>query len=129
MYVYKRIQKERVAMRNFDDRTNRDMRERHMKDEKHEGHMHRGRGHRGREHHRGAQTFRRGRALEFLERLRVKHITLKQQVEAPEFQEIRPIILGELKALELVIEEYTKHFELNEAAPTTNEASQEEGEQ
>lgn len=122
MYVYKRIQEERLVMRNFDGRMDRDIHERHMKGEKHEGHMHRGRGHKGREHHRGAQTFRRGRALEFLERLRVKHSTLKQQVEAPEFQEIRPIILGELKALELVIEEYTKHFELNEA-------SQEEGEQ
>jgi hypothetical protein len=81
----------------------------HMKGEKH-----RGGGHKGRRHHHGAQTFRRGRALEFLERLNVKRITLKQQLEAPEFQEIKQIILGELKAIELIIDEFTKHFEIYE---------------
>ncbi|GGH77967.1 hypothetical protein JOD43_001393 [Pullulanibacillus pueri] len=65
-------------------------------------------------HHRGAQTFRRGRALEFLERLNVKYNTLRQQLESTEFQEIKQVILGELKAIEMVIEEYTKHFELHE---------------
>lgn len=81
----------------------------HMKGEKH-----RGGGHKGRRHHHGAQTFRRGRALEFLERLNVKRITLTQQLEAPEFQEIKQVILGELKAIELIIDEFTKHFDIHE---------------
>ena len=71
-------------------------------------------GHRKR-HHRGAQTFRRGRALEFLERLRIRRDTLRQQLDAPEYQEIRPTIQGELKALETVIADYTRHFELHES--------------
>jgi hypothetical protein len=91
----------------------------HLKGEKH-----RGGGHKGRRHHHGAQTFRRGRALEFLERLNVKRITLKQQLEAPEFQEIKQIILGELKAIELVIDEYTKHFEINEVEEIDTEMNQ-----
>ncbi|MBY0011802.1 hypothetical protein [Paenibacillus typhae] len=67
--------------------------------------------HKGR-HHDGAKTFRRGRALEFLNVLEVKRATLKQQVESPEYQEIKPVLLGELKAVEMVIDEYTRHFEL-----------------
>jgi hypothetical protein len=78
------------------------------------GEKHRGGGHKGRRHHFGAQTFRRGRALEFLDRLHVKRTTLKQQLESPEFQEIRQIVLGELKAIESTIDEYTRHFELHE---------------
>jgi hypothetical protein len=81
----------------------------HMKGEKHNGGKHK-----GRRHHHGAQTFRRGRALEFLERLNVKRITLTQQLEAPEFQEIKQVILGELKAIELIIGEFTKHFDIQE---------------
>lgn len=69
----------------------------------------------------GAQTFRRGRALAFLEKLTVKRDTLKQQLDAPEFQEIRQTILGELKALELVINEYIRHFELHESEEKSND--------
>lgn len=89
-----------------------------MKHKELEGHMkgekHKGGGHKRKDHHHGAQTFRRGRALDFLERLNVKRLTLKQQLEAPEFQEIKQIILGELKAIEMVIDEFTKQFELHE---------------
>jgi len=84
------------------------------------GEKHRGGGHKGRRHHSGAQTFRRGRALEFLERLHVKRTTLKQQLDAPEFQEIRQVVLGELKAIELTIDEYTRHFELHEDGKLTH---------
>ena len=70
--------------------------------------------HDGKGRHQGAQTFRRGRALDFLERLKVKQRTLRDQLEAPEFQEIKPVILGELKAVEMIIEEYTKHFDIQE---------------
>ena len=68
--------------------------------------------HKGPHHHHGAKTFRRGRALEFLSVLEVKRKTIRQQVEAPEYQEIKPVLLGELKAVEMVIDEYTRHFEL-----------------
>jgi len=83
------------------------------------GENHRGGGHKGRRHHSGAQTFRRGRAIEFLDRLHVKRTTLKQQLDAPEFHEIRQVVLGELKSIELTIDEYTRHFELNEDAKLT----------
>lgn len=69
--------------------------------------------HKGPHHHHGAKTFRRGRALEFLSMLEVKRTTLRQQVEAPEYQEIKPVLLGELKAVEMIIDEYTRHFELH----------------
>ncbi|QUL57860.1 hypothetical protein KDC22_16090 [Paenibacillus tritici] len=63
---------------------------------------------------RSAQTFRRGRALAFLERLYVKRSTLLQQLNQPEFQEIRQIISGELKATDGIIQEFIQAFELRE---------------
>lgn len=95
----------------------------HMKGEKH-----RGGGHKGKRHHHGAQTFRRGRALEFLERLNVKRITLTQQLEAPEFQEIKQVILGELKAIELIIDEFTKHFDIHEVEDMNTKENKSENE-
>jgi hypothetical protein len=95
----------------------------HMKGEKH-----RGGGHKGRRHHHGAQTFRRGRALEFLARLNVKRITLTQQLEAPEFQEIKQVILGELKAIELIIDEFTKHFDIHEVEDMDTKENKSENE-
>ncbi|WP_195891956.1 hypothetical protein [Neobacillus dielmonensis] len=80
----------------------------HLKGEKHRGGGHK------RKNHGGAQTFRRGRAIDFLERLRLKRLSLKQQLEAPEFQDIKPVILGELKAIELIIDEFIQQFELYE---------------
>ncbi|WP_239616687.1 hypothetical protein [Cohnella mopanensis] len=91
-----------------------------------------GRGHRGEgrgghhgEHHgehrggrhkgNGAQTFRRGRILVFLEQLRVKRATLVRQLKEPEFQSIQQVICGELKALDQVIEEYIHLFELQDS--------------
>ncbi|QQZ08740.1 hypothetical protein [Heyndrickxia vini] len=70
-----------------------------------EHHMH-GRG--------GAKTFRRGRAIAFLETLNLKRTTLKQQLETPELQTINPILVGELKAIEMVINEFVQLFELHE---------------
>ncbi|WP_206109328.1 hypothetical protein [Paenibacillus sp. HB172176] len=78
---------------------------------------HRGGRHKGKHHHHhggGAQTFRRGRALEFLERLRTNRDTLEKQLGSPELQEIKPVMLGELKAIEMIIDQYTQHFELHE---------------
>jgi hypothetical protein len=83
--------------------------------------------HKGRHHHHGAKTFRLGRALEFLGMLEVKRTTLKQQLEAPEYQEIKSILLGELKAIQLVIDEYTRHFELHRIESEEPQAEDEEG--
>lgn len=93
------------------------------------GGKHRGGGHKGEKHHHhhGAQTFRRGRALEFLDRLTVKRNTLKQQLSAPEFQEIKPMLQGELKALELVMEEFVRHFELHEIVDSNQQTDHEKG--
>ena len=88
------------------------MREEHVKKEGH----HRGRRHGGEEgsHQRGAKTFRRGRAIAFLERMHLKRATIKQQLDQPEFQSIQPILVGELKAIDMVISEFIQLFEINE---------------
>ncbi|MBM7603145.1 hypothetical protein JOC75_001115 [Metabacillus crassostreae] len=65
-------------------------------------------------HHRGPKTFRRGRALAFLEMMNVKRSTIKQQLDQPEFQSIHQVIVGELKAIDMVINEFTQLFEIQE---------------
>ncbi|KAA0966319.1 hypothetical protein FQ087_08815 [Sporosarcina sp. ANT_H38] len=87
------------------------MREEHNKKEGH----HRGIRH-GREegsHQRGPKTFRRGRALAFLERMHLKRSTIKQQLDQPEFLSIQPILVGELKAIDMVISEFIQLFDIN----------------
>ena len=88
------------------------MREEHIKGEG----RYRGRRHGGEEgvHQRGAKTFRRGRAIAFLERMYLKRSTIKQQLDQPEFQSIEPILIGELKAIDTVISEFVQLFEINE---------------
>ncbi|MEH7081884.1 hypothetical protein V7139_03995 [Neobacillus drentensis] len=81
------------------------------------GRHHRGEGYKRKDkdsHHRGAKTFRRGRALAFLEMMNVKRSTIMKQLEAPEFQSINQILIGELKAMDMIINEYTQLFELHE---------------
>ncbi|MEH7548401.1 MULTISPECIES: hypothetical protein [Bacillaceae] len=89
-------------MRNdeFKDKDNHHRGNRHKRDHDH--------------HHRGAKTFRRGRAIAFLEMMNLKRSTLKQQINAPEFQSIDQILIGELKAIEMVINEFVQLFELHE---------------
>lgn len=87
----------------------------------HRGGEHRGGEHRGKKelsekHYRSAQTFRRGRAIAFLERLNVKRSTLQQQLSQPEFESIKQVISGELKAVDAIIQEFIQAFELREAA-------------
>ncbi|UUZ82403.1 hypothetical protein LJK88_49935 [Paenibacillus sp. P26] len=65
-----------------------------------------------------AQTFRRRRALAFLERLYLMRSTLQRQLNEPEFESIRPVISGELKAVDSVIQEFIYAFELREAPQT-----------
>ncbi|MBD3920510.1 hypothetical protein H8B09_17235 [Paenibacillus sp. PR3] len=108
----------------------------------HRGHDHRGhgdhggrggRGHRhgeGHEHgkHRfhSAQTFRRGRALAFLETLSLKRATLLQQLNQPEYEAIKPVISGELKATDAIIQEFIHAFELREMPPQEDTPSDED---
>lgn len=79
------------------------------KEGRRDGH-HRGRGHSP----SGAKTFRRGRALVFLERMNLKRSTIQQQLEKPEFEPIQQVLLGELKAIDMVISEFTQLFEIHE---------------
>ncbi|REE68067.1 hypothetical protein A8990_13956 [Paenibacillus taihuensis] len=51
----------------------------------------------------------------------MKRATLLRQLDAPEFQDIRPTVLGELKALEAVIDEYAQHFEIHELESSPSE--------
>lgn len=83
--------------------------ERHHRDEKHCGKEHRSR-------NGGAKTFRRGRALAFLEKLEGQRSTLKRQLETPELQSINPILVGELKATESIIDEFIRLFEIYETS-------------
>lgn len=86
----------------------------------------RGEGHKRKEgrHSHGAKTFRRGRALAFLEKLQLKRTVLKTQLETPELQSIHPVLVGELKAVEMIMAEFVELFELHE--PGENENRNEE---
>lgn len=86
------------------------------KDVKKEGH-HRGDRHKGRggSQHHGPKTFRRGRAIAFLEMMHLKRTTIKQQLEQPEFQSIQQMLIGELKAIDMVINEFSQLFEIHES--------------
>jgi hypothetical protein len=85
--------------------------------------MRNGQGHRGRHHFKEecknrdggkAQTFRRGRALAFLEKLTITRTTLLRQLNDPAFEAIKPVISGELKATEAIMEEFIHVFQLHE---------------
>jgi hypothetical protein len=67
-----------------------------------------------------AQTFRRGRAIAFYERLLTKRATLIQQLGQPEYESIKTVISGELKATEAILQEFIQAFELHEAAAEPN---------
>ncbi|HEY9576146.1 MAG TPA: hypothetical protein VIR64_00585, partial [Pseudobacillus sp.] len=41
--------------------------------------------------------------------------TIKQQLEEPEFQSINQILVGELKAIDMVINEFVQLFEIHES--------------
>ncbi|WP_046214101.1 hypothetical protein [Paenibacillus wulumuqiensis] len=83
----------------------------HHHDEHREG---KGRRPEDKKHFRSAQTFRRGRALAFLERLNIRRTTLLTQLGQPEYESIRQVISGELKATDTIIQEFIHMFELQE---------------
>lgn len=65
-------------------------------------------------HQHGAKTFRRGKAIAFLERMKLKRDALKKQLETPELQSIHPVLVGELKAIDMVIHEFIQLFDIHE---------------
>lgn len=68
---------------------------------------------RGRRRERGgAQTYRLGRVITFLNTLETQRDILKKQLTSPELQSVNPVIAGELKAVEAIIEQYIQTFEL-----------------
>jgi hypothetical protein len=46
--------------------------------------------------------------------MKLRRSTIMQQLDAPEFQSIHPILVGELKAIDLVIVEFSQLFEIHE---------------
>ena len=76
-----------------------------------------GRGRRGGHGGKGrgaAQTFRRGRAVEFYKSLQSKEETLIQQLEAKELQSIHQMIAAELKAVQAIKAEFKSTFGIQE---------------
>src|SRR4030095_8652444 len=65
---------------------------------------------------KSAQTFRRGKALAFLDKLNINRATLQRQLKEPEFEAIKQVISGELKATEAIIEEFIHMFHIHEIA-------------
>ena len=85
-------------------------------EENHHGERYKRKDHHGQK--RGAKTFRRGRAIAFLEMMNLKRTTIKQQLDAPEFESINQILIGELKAIDMVINEFSQLFDLHESEVT-----------
>ncbi|WP_239004857.1 hypothetical protein [Paenibacillus tepidiphilus] len=81
----------------------------------------------GKKRFQSAQTFRRGRAIAFLDRLNVKRSTLHEQLNRPEYESIKPVISGELKATEAIIQEFIQAFELREMIQEGGDGSSESG--
>lgn len=84
------------------------------------------RGHRGKGS-RGAKTFRRGRAVAFLQIMQLKRSTIKQQLDEPEFESIRQVLVGELKAIDMVINEFVQLFEIQENEMKDSTMNKEKG--
>lgn len=60
------------------------------------------------------ETFRRGRIESFIERLSSRRTMLQLQLKQPEFQEIHQLIQGQLKEIDLVINELMHEFGLED---------------
>jgi len=96
-----------------------------------ERHTHEGHGYRkhqkGKEHghHHGPKTFRRGRAIAFLERMQLKRSTIKEQLDKPEFQSIQQVLVGELKAVDMMINEFVQLFDIDTSETEETECKRE----
>ena len=92
-----------------------------------EGHRGGGRGRRGGHGGRGgAQTFRRGRAVEFYKSLESKEQTLIAQLETKEFQSINQLIAAELKAVQAIKAEFKLTFGILEEELSNNGSAENE---
>ena len=78
------------------------------------------RGRRGGGGRSAAQTFRRGRAIEFYKSLQSKEDTLLQQIEAKEMQSIHQMIAAELKAVQAIKAEFKATFGIEEEELATS---------
>ncbi|WIV21325.1 hypothetical protein QPK24_11900 [Paenibacillus polygoni] len=76
-------------------------------------------------HHKKVQTFRRGRAIAFLEKLQVNRSTLQRQLEDPQLESIKQVISGELKAIEMVMDDFIHMFQLDVTEGSVVDASEE----
>lgn len=76
---------------------------------------------------RGAKTFRRGRAVAFLQMMQLKRSTIKQQLDEPEFESIRQVLVGELKAIDMLINEFVQLFEIQENEMKDSTMNKEKG--
>lgn len=61
----------------------------------------------------GAQTFRRKRAVAFLQSLQAKEDVLLQQLNMPELQAANAVIAGELKAVQAIKAEFMQAFQVS----------------
>lgn len=68
----------------------------------------------GASHHRGRKNSRRSKVITFLERMNLKRSAIMEQLDKPEFQSITQVLAGELKAIDIVIDEFTQLFEIHE---------------
>lgn len=69
----------------------------------------------GSEHpHKSAQTFRRARAIAFLDKLMINRSALQQQLKESEIESAKQVISGELKATEAIIDEFIHMFQIHE---------------
>lgn len=57
-----------------------------------------------------AQTFRKSKIENYVQKLRIRKSVLKNQLQQDEFSSSRETILGELKAVQLVLEELKTEF-------------------
>ena len=92
-----------------------EMKRRYRHEETNEEGRRGGRGRRGGQGGRGgAQTFRRGRAIEFFKTLQSKEETLLQQLDTKELAAIHQVIAGELKAVQAIKAEFKSTFGIDE---------------
>jgi hypothetical protein len=59
-----------------------------------------------------AETYRKGKIVEYLKRLMWRRETYRKQLEEPEYEEMKQNIIGQLQALDLVIKELINEFGL-----------------
>jgi len=61
-----------------------------------------------------AETYRKFRVVEYVKRLILRKETYRQQLEQSEYQDMKQNILGHMQAIDLVIKELIKEFDLQQ---------------